>query len=321
MKPHNELPWETPVREHNASLRDHIRFFKEALLHLLVHVVTTFFVILLVGVAIALPSGLWVVRDYLSYADLVWPAERGFNVFFNDSATDVQIDLTAQMIKNHAFVADVFSIPKSAALREFLEAADLPDIANGMIENPLPNALTVYVKDGIQEAEVEQLTGYIRDLDTIDQVSYNTQIIVRFSAIYSIFNRMLWVVGGMFCIFALFVAASAVRIAIEERLHEIRILHVIGSPRRVIRGPFLWCGLMYGTLGGIFAAALLTMVLMYVEEPLTTLAESYGVRANLRSLAWPVVGVVSTIGASLGLSSAYYATWRHIQRVTKNWVI
>ena len=314
-------PWDRVDRGNKSRLRDHLRFLKEALGHMLVHVVSTFFVMLLIGVSIALPSGLWVVRDYLSYADLVWPAERGFNVFFANQASDAQIDSTAQTIKNHAFVTDVFSIPKSVALQEFLTAADLPSIGEGIVNNPLPNALTVYVKDTIQEAEIEQLVKFIGELETIDQVSYDAQIIVRFNAIFGILNRMLWVVGGTFCIFALFVSASAVRIAIEERLHEIRIMHTMGSPGRIIRGPFLWCGLMYGALGGTLAATLLTLVLMYVEEPLQTLTASYGVRRDLQSLEWSFVGSLTAIGAVLGLSSAFYSTWRHIQRLTRHWVI
>ena len=315
------MPWPHAAREQRAWLRDHLRFCKEALRHMLDHVVMTYFVILLIGVSIALPSGLWVIRDYLSYADLAWPTERGFNAFYRSDATESQIDSTALTIRNHAFVTEAFLIPKSVALQEFLTAADLPDIAEDMAENPLPDTLTVYVKDNIQIPEIEQLTDFIRQLDAIDQVSYDAQIIVRFSAIHTIFNRMLWVVGGTFSLFTLFVSASAIRIAIESRLHEIRILHVIGSPRRITRGPFLWCGFMYGTLGGILAALLLTFVLMYVEEPLRTLSASYGVARDLQHLDWSFIGTVCVIGAFLGLSSALYATWRHVYRVTRNWVI
>ena len=288
---------------------------------MLIHVVMTFFVMLLIGVSIALPSGLWVIRDYLSYADLAWPTERGFNVFFKKDATETQIDSTAQTIRNHNFVTEAYLIPKSVALQEFLNAADLPDISEGMAENPLPDTLTVFVKENIQVDEVERLTDFIRQLETVDQVSYDAQITVRFSAIHTIFNRMLWVVAGTFSLFALFVSASAVRIAIESRLHEIRILHVIGSPGRITRGPFLWCGFMYGALGGMLAAVLLTLVLIFVEEPLRTLTASYGVGRDLQSLDWTFVGILCGIGALLGLSSALYSTWRHLQRVSRNWVI
>ena len=288
---------------------------------MLVHVVMTFFVMLLIGVSIALPSGMWVIRDYLSYADLAWPTERGFNVFFNSDATDTQIDSTSQTIRNHNFVAEAYLIPKSVALQEFLTAADLPNIADGIAENPLPDTLTVLVRENIQIPEVEQLTSFIGRLESVDQVSYDAQITVRFNAIHTIFDRMRWVVAGTFCFFALFVSASAVRIAIESRLHEIRILHVIGSPRRITRGPFLWCGFMYGALGGILAAVLLSLVLIFVEEPLRTLTASYGVGRDLQNLDWTFVGILCVIGALLGLSSALYSAWRHLQLVTRNWVI
>ncbi len=286
---------------------------------MLLHVITTFFVMLLISVAIALPSGLWVVRDYLSYADLAWPSERGFNVFFSNDASDLQIQSTAKTIEKHANVASVLLIPKDEALKEYLIAADLPDIAHSIEENPLPNALTVYIRDSVQVEEVKQLTQFIAELETIDDVSYDVQTIVRFNAIYGIFNRMLGVVSGTFCVFALFVSATAVRIAIEARLHEIRILRVIGSPSRITRGPFLWCGLLYGVLSGLLAAVLLTLVLIFIEDPLQALTTSYGMERDLQSLNWSFIGIVIAIGAALGLTSAYYATWRHIRHVTINW--
>lgn len=314
-------PWPAEPRERRAWVRDHLRFGIEATIHLVEHVVTTFFVMLLIGVSIALTSGLWVVRDYLGYADLVWPAESGFNVFFSNEATDMQIDAAAKTIGNHALVSKVFLIPKSTALQEFLTAADLPNVAEGLTENPLPNALTVYVKDNVQTQEIEQLTHFIDQLDTIAQISYDAQTISRFNAIQTIFDRMQWVIAATFCLFTLFVSASAVRIAIETRAHELRILHVIGSPQRIARGPFLWCGFLYGTLGGVFASVLLTLVLIYLEEPLRSLTASYGVERNLESLGWFFIIAVWFTGSLIGLGSAFYATWRHLQRITQSWAI
>ena len=315
-------PWPAhEPTEKQVRLREHVRYCKEAVLQLITQVITTFFVMSLIGVSIAMPAGTWVLRDYLSHADLAWPSERGFNVFFTNHATDSQIASTAQTIASHAFVTDVQTIPKDVALREYLTAADLPDIAASIVENPLPDALTVFVSDSIQTTKVTELTDFIRALDAIDLVSYDPEIVVRFSAIASIFNRILWLIGVVFCLFALFVTATAVRIAIQSRLHEIRIWHIIGSPRRTIRGPFLWCGTLYGLLGGIFALVLLSLVLIYVEEPLSRLTASYGVSRNMQSLEWGVVVIVIGISAALGLTSALYSTWRYIRKVTLNWEI
>ena len=315
------LPWEAVRREDYALWRDHVRFCKEALLHCVIHLITTFFVVLLIGVAIALPAGLWIARDYLSHADLVWPAERGLNAFFKSEVQDSAIESTTEVIRNHSSVAAATLIPKDEALKEFLSATDLPHINEEELANPLPHTLTILLVEGATREDIDQLITFIGTLDDIEQVSYDSQIIERLSAIYSILNRMLWVIGVTFAVFAFFVSSSAVRIAIEERLHEIRMLHVMGSPTRVIRGPFLWCGFIYGLLGGFFANVLLALVLMYLEHPVDTLTSSYGIDNDLQNLEWLFVLSVTVLGALLGVLSAYYSTLRHIIRVTKNWVI
>lgn len=297
-----------------------MRFCREAFLHCVVHLITTFFVVLLIGVSIALPAGLWIVRDYLSHEDLVWPAERGFNAFFKADTQESEINSTVNTIQNHALVAGVRSISKAEALEEFLIATDLPHMLDQNLENPLPDTLSVYLQEAATSEEIEQLIRFIEALNVIDHVSYDTQVIERLSAIYDILNRMLWIISITFAIFALFVSSSAVRMAIEERLHEIRMLHVMGSPPRIIRGPFLWCGFFYGLLGGFLAAILLALVLMYLEEPVYTLTTSYDESRDFQNLEWLFILSVTTLGAILGLISAYYSTLRHIIQVTKNWV-
>ena len=314
-------PWDKFPRVKYARWRDHLRFCNEALLHCVVHLLTTFFVVLLIGVSIALPAGLWVIRDHLSHAELVWPAERGFNAFLKSETADSDVERTVDALMAHADVSDVASIPREEALEEFLTATDLPLLDFQQVENPLPHTLTVFVREAITQQEINELVLFVQGIDTIEHVSHDAERIERLSAIYGIFNRLLWVIGVTFSVFALFVCESAVRVAIEERLHEIRVLHVIGSPLNQIRGPFLWCGCIYGLLGGFLAAVLLTLVLMHLERPVQILAASYGIAGDLQSLDWIFVVSLTLIGAALGLVSGYYSTFRHMFRVTKNWVV
>ena len=285
------------------------------------HPLLTLFVVLLISVSISLPAGLWIVRDYLSYDRWVWPTEHGFNAFLKSDIPDSQITATAQTIKSHETVTEVYQIPKEVALQEFLTAADLPDVASELDDNPLPNTLTVYVRSPVSSSEVEELVTHIRQLDAIDTVSYDPQIIVRFSSIQDILDRLLWLLSGTFAAFALFVTVAAVYKAIEERVHEVRVLYVLGSPTRLMRGSFLWCGAIYGGFGGYAAAVLLSLALLYIETPLQRLTESYGITRDLQNLDWLFVLAIGGIGVLLGLVSAYYSTWRYLRSVTKNWMI
>ena len=319
--PRVELPWPKPKRNAQVWLRDNLRFLREAFHYMVLHPLQTLFVILLVSVSLALPAGLWVVRDYLNYEEWVWPSAQGFNAFFASDVSESSINATAQTIKGHEYVTDVYQIPKDVALQEFLAAADLPDIAEELDENPLPDTLTVYVRDSITQAEFDRLVTFIRDLKSIETVSYDPEIVLRFSAIRGVIDRMMWALGLTFAGFALFVTVSAIRIAIEERIHEIRVMYVLGSPMRFIRGSFLWCGVVYGAVGGYAAAVLLSLVLIYLETPLHTLSESYGITRDLRSLDWLFVLALGGVGVLLGLCSALYSTWRHISSITKDWVL
>ena len=312
-------PWEIPHRPDGAWLRDHARFFLEVLKYFALNVFTTLFVITLMSVAIALPAGLWLISDYLDRGSWVWPNQDGFNVYFNADASIEDIQVFQTNLVNHDSVADSTLITKNEALKEFLQAADLSSVMTDLTENPLPNTLTVHVKPVILPSEVEELVSIINADNIVESVSYDPDVLVRFSAINSVVDQLLWILSATFCVFAVFVSSSAVRVSIQHRLQEIHILYTMGAPNRLLRGQFLWCGVIYGVISGYFAAVLLSLVLITVAAPLKSLAESYGVIHDLTNLDWVFFVVLISIGLALGLTGAYYATWRHMREMNTSW--
>ncbi|GIS18849.1 MAG: hypothetical protein CM15mP120_07650 [Pseudomonadota bacterium] len=65
------------------------------------------------------------------------------------------------------------------------------------------------------------------------------------------------------------------RLAIDGRLEELRVLSLVGATRAQIRRPFVYFGVFYGLGGAIVAAMLLAITLTAIETPLTALLGSY----------------------------------------------
>ena len=311
-------PWEIPPREKGSWHRDHVRFLKEVLRYFALTPLTTLFVIVLMSVAIALPAGFWLIGDYVEQSSWVWPEQDGFNIFFQDSASLADIEDFAAGLQSQDSIVETTLITKEQALAEFLVATDLSSLINDLESNPLPNTLTVHTEFGLQQLEINSLVQTITGNELVSSVSYDPKSMLRFGAIGTVLDQLIWILSGTFCAFAVFVSSSAVRVSIQYQLQEIRVLHVMGAPKRLLRNSFLWCGAIYGIVSGYFASVLLTLVLLKVATPLQTLTESYGIAVDFRSLDWKFLLALVFIGLGLGLVGAYYATWRHIRAATQS---
>jgi cell division transport system permease protein len=98
-----------------------------------------------------------------------------------------------------------------------------------------------------------------------------------------------------------------VRLAIESRLDELRVMKLVGATDGYIRRPFLYFGLFYGLGGGIAGAMLISGVLLTVETPLTVLLGSYGEDIELAGLNPGFFIGLLGLGAFLGVCGAVLA--------------
>lgn len=76
------------------------------------------------------------------------------------------------------------------------------------------------------------------------------------------FNRFLTLAGmialGVLGLAILLIIHNAIRLTIVARRREIRIMELVGATHTFISVPFLWEGIVYGTLGAVVATFLLT---------------------------------------------------------------
>jgi cell division transport system permease protein len=106
---------------------------------------------------------------------------------------------------------------------------------------------------------------------------------------------------------AVLITLAAVRLAIESRLDEIRVLALVGATRGQLRRPFLYFGAMYGFGGGLVATMILAVALNSVEEPLGSLFASYGLAVQISGFDL-IFLVCSGLGALvLGVVGAWLA--------------
>ena len=93
----------------------------------------------------------------------------------------------------------------------------------------------------------------------------------RLEAILSLANQL----GGLLLLVAnglVVIIWNAIRVGVESKREEIRIIRQFGGAGSFIAGPFLYIGLYLGAAGGLLACTLFIAVLSSLKTPVAEVA-------------------------------------------------
>ncbi len=288
-------------------VRDHRRVAQDSVGHVSHRLPTSLLVWVLIGIALALPGGLYLLQVNLAAIADQWQGRPGVSVYFRvgadaDAAAALQRELTRD-----ARVERVELVSADAALREFQAFAGVTDALAQLDRNPLPTSLKVLLVDGTAPAEFDLLAARIRAARGVDEVVIERTWLERLQAMTGFVRRLGFVLAALFAVGAVLVTATSVRLAIESRLEELKVMKLVGATDAYIRRPFLYFGLLYGLGGGVAAAMLISAVLLIVEPPLAALVGSYGTALTIEGFSMAFFGGLLLLGGALGVCGALLA--------------
>jgi cell division transport system permease protein len=287
--------------------RDHRHVARDSLIYVSHRFGTSALVWLLIGIALALPGGLYLVQTNLAAMSDRWEGRPGITVYLRVDA-DAQIGRTLRdELNDDPAVERVTLISADAALAEFEKFTGVSDALAHLDRNPLPASLRVILKDGTAPDQFETLATGLRAHAGVDEVSIERTWIERVQAMTAVVRRLGWVLAAMFAVGAILVTATSVRLAIEARLEELRVMKLVGATEAYIRRPFLYFGLFYGLGGGVAGAMLISAVLGILEAPLATLVGSYGQTLEPAGLNLLFFAALVVCGGALGVAGALLA--------------
>ncbi len=306
-------PWPPLKPGFGAWWRDHARIAGETVHFVSLRLLTSLVVWLLVGIALALPAGLLLLQVNLSALTAGWEGRPGLTVYFELDASAAEVAAAAEVLEAQPGVASVTSISREEALETFRSLTDLSDALDLLGSNPLPASLTAALESSVSEEALDALLTVAQARPGVQEVVVEKSWLERVNDISQVVSRLGLILGVLFGLGAVLVTATSVRLAIEARLEELRVQKLVGATERQIRRPFLYFGAFYGVGGGMLAAMLLSLCLLAIEGPLTTLLGSYG--QELETVGFDplfLIGLLVT-GGLLGVLGALLAAAQRLR--------
>lgn len=286
---------------------------------LLHHWVGTIMTVLVLGIAMVLPIGLYVTLDNLRSIDLQAEEWGSITVFLHASVNEQEvIELTRAI--NARTDASATAISPQQGMEEFRTSSGFGQALDVLESNPLPWVLLVRPESTADQElaqVVETLGAWLAIQPAVDTVQLDYKWLQRLSGLLQLGNALVTLLSVMFSLAVVVVIANTIRMDVANRADEIEVLSLVGAGDGFIRQPFLYSGLWYGLLGSLVALVLLNICLSYLQAPLKTLLDAYGNAFVLAGLGWSNVLFVVIAGGLLGFFGAWVSVERYLRALRR----
>jgi cell division transport system permease protein len=298
--------------------RRHSYSFFSSLGALLQHRVGTLMTVLVLGVAILLPTGLWMTLKNLDRMDLHREEWGAVTVFLAAGAADVDARDLAVQIEGREEVAGVTLVSPEQGMAEFMENSGFGQSLELLDDNPLPWVLVVspaeeVMTDGRLEQAVATLMTFLQSQPSVESVQYDYKWLQRLGRLLELGRALVLVLSVLFGVAVVVVVANTIRLDVAARSEEIEVLALVGAGSSFIRQPFLYSGFWYGLMGGFLAFVLLQLTLTYLGGPLGRLLDTYGQDMELIGPGASEAALLLLGSGLLGLLGALVAVQRYLR--------
>jgi cell division transport system permease protein len=266
---------------------------------------------LVIGIALALPGGLYVTLDNLEAASSNWDGKAQISLFLHQAVSEQGSRKLAKKLRLNPDIDEVVYKSPTEALAEFQRQSSFGNVLDQLDSNPLP-AVLIITPSSRNSDVVTQLYETLSATAQVEQAILDLEWVQRLQSMMELGRRLTATLALLLCAGVLLVIGNTIRLAIESRRDEIIIVKLVGGTNAFVRRPFLYTGLWYGLGGGLMAWLIINLGLWLIAGPVTDLTGLYHSDFQLQGLGFGNSLLLWLTSALLGLAGAWLAVSRHL---------
>ncbi|MBV2263312.1 MAG: permease-like cell division protein FtsX [Thauera sp.] len=288
----------------------HLRAIGHALRRLVAQPLGTLLSALVVGIALSLPGGGYLLLDNVGSLARGVSGAPEISLFLEMSAGTAEIAAIEQRLKGENELASYRFVPRDEGLRQ-LEAAGLGDVLGGLKANPLPDAFVLAPRRE-DPALFERMAERMRTWPKVAHVQLDSAWVERLHALLGLGRSAVLMLAGLLGFALVVVTFNTIRLQILTQRQEIAVSRLLGATDPFIRRPFYWFGGLQGALGGLVALGTMALGIEALAAPVARLAETYGAVFALSGPEPEASLAIVAFAAFLGWLGAAISVRRHL---------
>jgi len=306
----------TAQSQWQAYLQHHKLMAVDSLTRLLKSPSSSLMTWLVLAIALSLPMTLYVSLENVKQLSRTWDQTSQMSVYLKEGTLPRFADELTASIQQWPNIVSAQYISPEQALKEFTATTGLTDVIEGLEANPLPGVISVIPDLKTQDAAaLEQLEFKLLEQAHVEAVQLDLLWVKRLYQFMDLGQRLVWALAALLGLAVLLIIGNTIRLSIESRKDEIRVVKLVGGTDAFVRRPFLYTGIWFGLGGGLIAWILLSGGLYWLSGPVERLISLYGSDFVLHSLGFTDTLLLIFDGVILGWLGAWLAVSRHLSSI------
>ena len=297
----------------NNWLRQHWQTLLLTLKRLARNPLATLLNVTVIGVALALPLGGYMLLQNLGGVAHQFTGNPQISLFLARDAGKADIAALEARLKQLPGVRAARFVSREQALEGLKQSENLSDAIAALQTNPLPDAFVLETGGGA--AELEQLETQLRALPKVAHVQLDSAWVKRLEGLLALGRTAVLILATLLACGLVAVTFNTIRLQILTQKDEIEVSKLIGATDAFIRRPFFHLGLIQGALGGVAALAIVFLCMHVLNRNILALAQLYGSDFRLRFFGLPDCLALLAFAALLGWLGAYMSVSRHLSEI------
>jgi len=269
--------------------------------------------IMVIGIALALPLGGYMLLQNLSSVARQLTGNPQISLFLARDANKADIAGLETRLKQMPGVRGLRFISREQALEGLKQSENLSDVIAALQVNPLPDAFVLETGGGA--AELEKLEPQLKALPKVAHVQLDSAWAKRLETLLALGRTAVLILASLLACGLVAVTFNTIRLQILTQKDEIEVSKLIGATDSFIRRPFFHLGFVQGALGGLAALAIVYLCMLILNRSILELAQLYGSDFRLSFFGLADCLALLAFAAVLGWLGAYMSVSRHLSGI------
>ena len=297
-----------------AWLRHHALSFAQTMRRLAGSPIASLLNALVIGVALALPLGGYVLLANLQQFARGLATDAQISIYLAPEASKSEIGEVHRRLRETPGVKSVQFVSREQALEELKRSPGMAEVIATLRDNPLPDAF-VATPAASDPDLAKRLEQEFKSVPKVAYVQSDSAWVQRVSSLLR-FGRTAVILMATLLSFALVaVTFNTIRLQILTQRDEIEVSKLIGATNAYIRRPFFYLGVLQGMFGGLVACVIVEFAIYVLNRDLVGLATLYGADARLQLLSLADGLAVLAFAAALGWLGASVSVSKHLYKI------
>lgn len=272
--------------------------------------------VIVIAISLTLPALFLVVTDNLGQVTIDWQRGGHISLYLKSPLSAEQELAVLKDIRAINGVGEATHKTRAESLTELQQQEGMHDIMRYLPENPLPAVIDVVPALSINTPSgITHLFEQLKMLPQVEQAKLDMEWITRLHAILGFITKVAHALMVLLASAVALVVGNTLRLAIQNRHEEIKVLKLIGATDSFILRPFLYSGAWYGLLGAVFAVLFVNIFMLGVAAAFQELISVYHMHFPLLGLTVKQAYLIVIVAIFLGWLGARLSVKRQLASI------